>query len=173
MFVASYAVQVASSPVGSSLQPGKVVAEFSTLEEADYFRSLARNLRSLRQCELVVVDFPHFDAPHSPNGRRSGIALGCPYGGPDTPKFCVIAAGGHFDGRASRTGATMARFAVRVESAPAQSPLEPGAIVGVFRSSEEAVHFRSIALRVPALQNCGLVVVAFRSRPVKSKGNAA
>jgi len=68
----------------------------------------------------------------------------------------------------------MADFAVRVESAPAQSPLKPGAIVGVFRSSEEAVHFRSIALRVPALQNCELAVVGFSdSGKSRAKGKAA
>lgn len=79
-----------------------------------------------------------------------------------TPRnVCLMVVGGLADAERVGTGKTMASFAVLVESSTPESRLEPTTIVGIFRTPEEAANFRALALRVLALQNCTLAVVAF------------
>ncbi len=63
--MAAYAVRIERVPAESDLEPGTIVALFEDRESAEYFRSVAWNLRSLRGCWLGVVMFPALDRPHA------------------------------------------------------------------------------------------------------------
>ncbi len=62
--MAAYAVQIEGVPAGSNLVQGTVVALFEDRESAEYFRTVAWNLRSLRGCSLAAAVYPTMDRPH-------------------------------------------------------------------------------------------------------------
>lgn len=73
--MAAHAVRIESVPEGSEREPGTLVACFEAREEAEYFTSIARHLRSLQGVRASGGGVP--DAGQAaPEDRRRNLLAG-------------------------------------------------------------------------------------------------